>query len=261
MKKVFKRTTSIVIAAILGISMLFAVHAMPGEAPIEDGIFFVEDLFDDEEFIRVMDGHLEAVLGADFMRNHREGSVLADRIEATFPIKESPGRFSDFDYPDFFGGLYFNEDGNLVVLVVALETLTDHAVIDRDVTRQANDLMAMTASGGGIIREVEYPLSYLHSIWYPISYILMEHHGHPIASNIYSIGADIRRNRVTVELFEYSEEHVSLFREFLGDSPAFEFSPAPAPEERFFGPGCISYVHRNPQAICEDSYKSEYFED
>ena len=257
MKKVLKRTASIAIAAILSMSMLFAVHAMSDEAPIEDEvftggeIFFVEDLFDDEEFIRAMDEHLDSILGSGFMSNHRVGSALADRIEATFPRNECPietmGGFTQFSYPDFFGGLYFNESGNLVVLIAASEAAT----------RQANDIITMTASGGGIIREVEYSLSYLHSIWFPISNILLEQHGHPIASNIYSIGADIRRNMVTVELFEYSEEHINLFREFLGDSPAFEFSPAPPIGERFRWPGCISY----PQALCGDSYKNEHLED
>jgi len=72
--------------------------------------------------------------------------------------------------------------------------------------------------------------------------IVSHHHNNgyvdaPFIANVSAQYVDIRRNRVVIELFEYSEEWISLFRETVYDSRMLYFMPSiglpqilPAPE-------------------------------
>jgi hypothetical protein len=176
-------------------------------------IFFAEDLFNDEVFMDELHQELVSVMGEDFMRNYMSAQSAANAIDRSF-IQDRNGRTI---YPDSYGGSYFDDDGKLVVLVVQ----TPNAAQGHD------RFLTLARMGGSIMREAEYSYSYLYKVMDMITEAREVQPNHPAARNVLSWGPSIINNSVLVQLFDYSDEQIRLFRENIVDSPALEFIAAP----------------------------------
>jgi hypothetical protein len=57
---------------------------------------------------------LSDAFGQEYANNYFQSLELLDNLLGSFPLDET----GSVDYPDAFGGVYFNENGELVVLLV-----------------------------------------------------------------------------------------------------------------------------------------------
>ena len=146
-------------------------------------------------------------LDADMMRNQSRAITTADYIYDMFPGTGWPP-----NYPDYFGGLYLNNEGNLVVLIVKSLAESDEA---------AYFLTRVENAGGAIIRHVEFSMSELQGIQDTLMYYFAP--DHPVSSMIRGSGVDTKANRVNVYILSHDENDMSLFRCEIANSPAVVF--------------------------------------
>ena len=146
-------------------------------------------------------------LDADMMRNQSHAITIADYIYENFPGTGWPPA-----YPDYFGGLYLNNEGNLVVLIVESHAGSDEV---------AEFLARVENAGGAIVRHVEFSMSELLSIQDTLMYYFDR--DHPASRIIRGSGLDTMANRVNVYLLSQNEDDMNLFRSEIADSPAIIF--------------------------------------
>lgn len=114
-------------------------------------------------------------------------------------------------YPEFYGGIYFNDDGRLTVLIVETLVETDDALYF---------LAQVEALGGAVVRYVEFSERDLRAAQ---DYIWGQRGTNPAMENVRSSGLDTIRNRVTVQLLYGDDEHIKEFRREVLDSPMLVF--------------------------------------
>ena len=128
-------------------------------------------------------------------------------------LRYSAGGRAD-EYPNFFGGVYIDENGNLVILIFSAHGDTS-----------VEALMDAFSMEGVSFRFVAFPVSYLESLNEKLIEIIPPF---GISSCIYtenitSWGIDDRANRVFVGLEILNDEKIAGFREHVHDSLAISF--------------------------------------
>ena len=215
MKKLTVKALALLLALTLSVG---SVSAFAYYEPniTEDEIFFIEDIFDDENFTAIMEAHAISIFGHAFMENHNRSLATIATLYSFLP----QNRAGKISYPENFGGLYIDGNGNLVVLNVTrpmafsddasisvfVNTLgymqdIDHGVIIRNVDFSYNELM-----------EVIHFLGEFHELFPEIAF-----------RNASGWHLDLPGNRVVINLIDLSEEEIALFRNEVIDSPALVF--------------------------------------
>ena len=136
----------------------------------------------------------------------------AAALEAMFP-KNSAGELVP---PDFFGGMYYNDDFQLVVQLVENATPGDPALYKRvkDFLAQNNEIIAEHVIYSE--RELKAVMEVLDAYWTAEK--------RPEAfGNVDSYALDTINNRVEVRLGIYNEEEVARFLETVVDAPEIVF--------------------------------------
>ncbi|MCL2400456.1 MAG: S1 family peptidase [Defluviitaleaceae bacterium] len=146
---------------------------------------------------------LKEEFGSEFLLNHDVSLTNAMDILNSFP----QSRTGEIIYPDYFGGLYIDDNGNLVNLVVTETNFDNH------VRRLSENIT---------IREVEFSYRELREIWEYITERIISR-GDMIFYNTGGQFLDVSGNRIVVELIDYSENGIELFRELMIDSPVIQF--------------------------------------
>ncbi|MCL2386916.1 MAG: hypothetical protein FWC89_05110 [Defluviitaleaceae bacterium] len=157
--------------------------------------------------------HMVAQFGQEFLENRNRAVAIAQEIEDSFPQNE----LGETIYPDDFGGLYLDSDGNLVILVVgSSSSFENFAYLDANV----------------IIREVEFSHAEIRAMSSSIAEFFWYNWGredsHPVADNITSVGFTSSENRVFVWLRDASEEQINLFKSTVIDSPMVSIEASPS---------------------------------
>jgi hypothetical protein len=115
----------------------------------------------------------------------------------------------DYILPDFMGGLYINNEDNLVVQIVKANIPNEEQrsrVLYDEVLEVRSNI---------IIEYVEYSNNELYEVHNAVlSYMLINGN----ASNIIAVFVDVTTNRVVVELAIYNEEEKKMFRSEVIDS-------------------------------------------
>lgn len=113
----------------------------------------------------------------------QKAQALAEKIQQSIP-------------DEIFGGLYFDDEENLIVNVTDLE----------------NESVAKLRSGADMqdveFREVKYSLAYLESVRLKITPFMQEY-------GIATVDANEATNKIHIELYEENEEVKSLVSEFI----------------------------------------------
>ena len=158
----------------------------------------------------------ERGLDADMMQNQSRALITAEYIYDMFPGTGWPPA-----YPDYFGGLYLNDDGNLVVLIVESYAGSDDV---------ADFLNRVQNAGGAIVRYVEFSMSKLLSIQDTLIYYFDR--DHPASRVLRGSGLDTVANRVNVYMLSHSDDDMALFRSEIANSPAIVFHNVRTEERR-----------------------------
>lgn len=113
-----------------------------------------------------------------------------------------------FVYPDYYGGMYIDADGVLVVLVVGNDSACRRDVLER-------------CKGSGFeLKPCTYSMNYITGVSDSISNV-----GTDVLKGlkVYYWGIDEERNRLLVMTGDVSEENVNNFKAVVMDSPVIEF--------------------------------------
>ena len=176
------------------------------ELTYED-IFFPEDLLEDEVFVAALNEQLVEKFGAAFMENQEQALALREELLGSFPMN----RAGDVIYPDYFGGFFIDDNGNLVTMIV--EEHSDYAGF------------AMVGARGMSVVPAQFSYSELNAVIAHLDGLSITR-----PDVIFSLsdgwGLNTIGNTVEVHLIYYSPAQEELFRTRVFDSPVISFLPA-----------------------------------
>lgn len=167
--------------------------------------------------------------GVDFTYNYLNAIELIDRLYDSLP----QNRLGATIYPDSFGGIYINDDGNLVILVVQSYALASPVAFTRNID-----------GNGAIIKEVEFAYNALRDAFAFLGDFIPNNPELLPASNVDGISLDVVNNEILVSLAVYTEEKIALFVDMILDAPFVSFHQSPGlPEFNFdFEPDYFSEI-------------------
>lgn len=211
-----------------------------GESTLEHPIVLIDDLFEDEEFAELLVEQMLEELGAEYVENLEQARDNKERLVELFDDCEFHALAEDNvfyatvsrqdaisvtvvcdepNYPDFVGGIYFNDDGNMVLQIVeesALENIEQFYEVDSFVK----------SSDGIIVEFVQYSQNELNTTIDILNCLLLSDNRPTMFDYVDSFGEDTINNRVIVRLNDYSEEKISRFRNEIFDSSILLFAPS-----------------------------------
>lgn len=120
--------------------------------------------------------------------------------EATLPSDE-------YEYPEYYGGSYTDENGRLVVYVT------------RKYSGDAGELRARFGSRVDY-RECDYSYNTLNSLVDELNDFMLKEGDQALAQNIESFSLVEEDNRIVVRLRDFSDSQIQVFREKISDSGA-----------------------------------------
>ena len=225
MKRNINRLMTTLLSLLLIVSLVVPVTASTTPDSNEKNIydfFFPEDLLLDESFMEFYEAHLINEFGEVFMSNLESARTTANDFLNHFEIND----LGNPKFPEFIGGIYFDKDGNLVILVVDnLSRVDVYAPLAR--LLDTTDVIMRTVEFSDIelcsvMRVVE------HFAVMPYCYFNAE-----VRSNFVSARLGTIENRVIVDLLVYSESEIQRFRNYIIDSPTLYFRQAPEKNREF----------------------------
>ena len=164
----------------------------------------------------------------EFWTNHDRAVDTARMVNEHFTTETG-----DIIYPDYFGGMYINNDGNLVLLRVA---------------SAAEPMPTFTYFADTLVRDVEFSFNELSAMMDFLDATRSTNPEHFI--NLSSWGLDTSVNRIVIRLLDYSAEAIDDFRSsneaFASNMLTFEQGeiawalpgpPGPPPEGGVQAPG------------------------
>lgn len=137
------------------------------------------------------------------------------------PSSKSSSERGDYsgmaDYPDYYGGSYIDNDGNLVVYVKA----------DNETIKQRTNLLSSLANSNDIkYKQADYSYNILNSIMNKLNEYKLNNNNNNIANNFNSYYISDIENAVIVNLEDINEEKINEFKKNVVESPAIIFKKA-----------------------------------
>lgn len=116
-------------------------------------------------------------------------------------------------YPDYYGGYYFDENGKLVILIV------------KDHKNYKDDLNHRVRSRDYITIPCDYSYNDLLDVHKRVTDFFLDEANESIINEITinSLGIDSRNNRILISLREATAEKIALFKNNVVDSPMIVF--------------------------------------
>jgi len=177
-------------------------------------MLLIDELFGDEYFGVLVEDLQIAHHGEMFMQNYEASHHMLNEFMSNITVQNRMGGVS---YPDSFSGVYFDSDGNLVILTTDYHTDEFFVPAGRTVDTRVVQFSYNTLNELIDIL-IDISFSENSTLW-------------DIAD---SIALDVSGNRIDVRLTEYSQEYIDLFRRTILDSPALYFVQSPySPEIPF----------------------------
>lgn len=170
------------------------------EYPVTLAEFFAEDFA--SRYALIADE-----FGAEFASNYFMSVEALNALKSSMP----QDRFGNILYPSDFGGVYIDDQGVLVTLVVGTNTSRFDA--------------ALSGFEVNIVREVDFSYGELRDTMDILRKTLLHNATDDIIANGWYV--DVKKNRVVVELVNYTPENIALFRNTVLDSPTLVFVACP----------------------------------
>jgi hypothetical protein len=178
-----------------------------------------------------------AEFGHEFVRNHNRSVDNAITLGETFPRDKE----ENVVYPDYYGGRYIDNDGNLVVLMVestaALRSMSmgTRAVLD--------------CFDGVKIRPVAFSYNELLDLWRYLGVFTVQYRDNIAMNNASSWYVDVIDNKVVVNLTDFSRENIDLFKKMVVDSPMIDFQESKG--EYFY----LDHLYNEPTILTQNENK------
>jgi len=209
-----------VLVLVLAMVMLLSTTAFSidryEQMPHDYGIVFIDDLLVDAEFTDYLTYQLHAEFGEQFMHNHDIAVMTVDFIYDAFPVSRS----GETMYPDSFGGMYIDDDGNLVILMV------EYCQFNRVRAYEYAINVEYAIAGNASTRVVEFSYIELKSVFQVVADFIFANwsdYSCPLVYNLVSVGVSAKDNSVRVSLLDTSPHQIDLFKAAIIDHPAIDF--------------------------------------
>ena len=172
---------------------------------------------DTVEYLDRYDKYLVEHYGKEFMENLDQAHENDDALMALFPKNE----LGEPVYPDFIGGIYYNDDGNMVVQLV-----TDAQTSDVELRTAVDNLIA---ERNIIVEYVEFSHNEISATIDTLNAIYFSEDRPDAFDNVDEFGVDTLGNRVEICMRVCSEEEIARFKETVLDSPILSFVQSSGP--------------------------------
>ena len=221
MKKLF--TLTLALALIVSTTMYGFVYT---NNELQNEFFPSEDLMQDETFVSILFEEVVSHYGEEFIANLHQARINDGKLMSLFGNNMRITEDNDSVYPDFIGGIYYNDNGNMVVQIVQNAVSRDTALYGtvKNFLAEADDIIVeyVKFSYNELKAAIEVlNVSYLVSFW------------SEDFNNLESFGVDTRNNRIVVYLNVYNEEEIARFKNEILDSPMISFFEAYEPLVNF----------------------------
>ena len=194
MKNVLKKSLALILVFALSLSGTFVSYAQTYSDYVSEHDLFVEER------------------GLEFVENYFRSIELLEFLLDAFP-QDNLGRNV---FPENLGGVYIDDYGNLVILVV-----------ENYLSNENNMFVRALVSEGVVAREVAFAYNDLWEVFDFLNDFIPNNQDNLAASNADGIWLNVIGNQVVVTLAEYTEEQVNRFREMVLDSPILGFMQSP----------------------------------
>jgi len=169
---------------------------------------------------------LAAERGVEFATNYVRTLTMLNNFIDSLPVS----RTGELMFPDYFGGAYIDGDGNAVLLMVdmpiASPVLEGRGVVSRTISEHIEQ---MQTSEGVTVRQVEFAYSALWAAIHLLNDLIPPTLEDMAAANAGGWYLDVVNNRVVVELVDFTEDAVTVFRETVLDVPLIAFTQSDGP--------------------------------
>jgi len=213
--KHFKKAT---FAFLLALTFLFTVPALARDADESNDnsqheVFFVEDFLANPEFLNYINAYLVSEYGEKFIENRNTAILIADELLDLFYVRSYARSDVDLMYPEYFGGMYIDDYGNLRILVVKESNSASVSSFSRI---SKIDLTEVVFSKNELLQIFDDVYTFLNS----------NSQGHlcEVMQNISGMSLDVAQNRVVVYLRDLSTRQIELFERTVVYHPAIIFS-------------------------------------
>lgn len=173
-----------------------------------------DEILETKEFNESRAAYLSDKYGENYLElfaRNAQSSKNAQKIESLFPVDKDGDRI----YPNFVGGLYINDEDNLIVQIVKdavpnvktseYSLYNDVLSVDKEVT----------------IEYVKYSYAELNAVNDAIVVPFLQN---KVPSSVGAFYVDVINNRIVVELLNYTEEEIAKFKNTVIDSPFITFT-------------------------------------
>ncbi len=168
-----------------------------------------ESVSTDEAFLR---GEQESIekYGLDFLVKQENSYLNHEKLMKSFNMSKS----NDSIYPDYYGGSYIDNNGNLVIYIKDIDISQDKFQKSIDTELGINDFTVKSAM---------YSYNELNSVMDMLNSYKSNNPDDIVANNFNIYWLSDRENTIVVELDEMNEEQISLFKKAVIDSPIITF--------------------------------------
>jgi len=169
---------------------------------------------------------LAAERGVEFATNYVRTLTMLNNFVDSLPVS----RTGELMFPDYFGGAYIDADGNAVLLMVNMP-VAPPVLEGRDAAHRpiSAHIEQMQTSEGVAVREVEFAYSDLWATIHLLNELIPPTPEDMAAANAGGWHLDVVANRVVVELVDFTEDAVNVFRETVLDAPLIVFKQSDGP--------------------------------
>jgi len=169
---------------------------------------------------------LAAERGVEFATNYVRTLTMLNNFVDSLPIS----RTGELMFPEYFGGAYIDGDGNAVLLMVNMPVVPP-VLEGRDVAQRPINahIEQMQTSEGVAVREVEFAYSDLWAAIHALNDLSQYAPELFDEATAYGWHLDVIGNRVVVELYDFTDETIDLFRTTVFDAPLLAFVQSDGP--------------------------------
>lgn len=176
-------------------------------------VAFAGTIYNYEDF-ETFHNNLAENFGWDFAVNYHQAVAAFEHLYDNFPRN----RMGEIVYPQYFGGVYIDDFGNLNILTVT-SPFAVFSYADAIAPFSSNQLQVAN------FREVQFSLNELWDTQNMLNELIPSKWDFtPAAINARSWFIDVINNRIVVELEDFNQHAVEQFRETVFDAPILDFA-------------------------------------
>ena len=158
----------------------------------------------------------EEILTSDFSTNEKNSLIQGANLLGSFSIMSTRSvNKEDYDYPDYYGGSYVDDQGKLVVLVSS-----------DNIEKYRQNFVRRTQSNEIILKSCEYSFKDLLTT---IDEIKKSGEQKALMIDdlqLVSYGVDAQKNKVVVAMIDCNDQKIAKFKSEIMDSPIIIFEHA-----------------------------------